>query len=80
MQATHMIELSALEDRINYLLRYLKRLKAENNGLQRKVAMQVREQSLLVEKKFTGSTKNKKINYTIKGSDIVSEAEQGLLP
>ncbi|UVE59388.1 TIGR02449 family protein [Coxiella-like endosymbiont] len=50
MQATHMIELSALEDRINYLLRYLKRLKAENNGLQRKVAMQVREQSLLVEK------------------------------
>lgn len=61
MQATHMIELSALEDRINYLLRYLKRLKAENNGLQRKVAMQVREQSLLVEKNLQAAQKIKKL-------------------
>lgn len=61
MQATHMIELNALEDRINYLLRYLKRLKAENNGLQRKVAMQVREQSLLVEKNLQAAQKIKKL-------------------
>lgn len=61
MQATHTIELSELEDRINYLLRYLKRLKVENNGLQQKVANQVREQSLLVEKNLQAAQKIKKL-------------------
>ena len=61
MQETHTIELGELEDRINYLLHYLKYLKMENNGLRKKVASQVREQSLLVEKNLQTAQKIKKL-------------------
>ena len=62
MQATHTIELSELEDRVNYLLRYLKRLKVESSGgLRQKVANQARERSLLMEKNLQAAQKIKKL-------------------
>lgn len=57
----HMIELSELEHRVNYLLRYLERLKVENNGLRQKVANQARERSLLVGKNLQAAQKIKKL-------------------
>ena len=61
MQVMHMIELSELEHRVNYLLRYLERLKVENNGLRQKVANQARERSLLVGKNLQAAQKIKKL-------------------
>ncbi len=61
MQPTHTLELSELEYQVDHLLRSLERLKSENNALRKKLATQVRERSLLVEKNFQVAQKIKKV-------------------
>ncbi|MBT8506526.1 TIGR02449 family protein [Coxiella-like endosymbiont of Rhipicephalus sanguineus] len=61
MQPPHTIELSELEYQVNHLLRSLERLKTENNMLRQKLANNVRERSLLVEKNLHAAQKIKKI-------------------
>ena len=61
LQATHMIELSELEHRVDHLFRSLEHLKVENNALRKKVANQARERSLLIEKNSQAAQKIKKL-------------------
>lgn len=61
MQATHTIELSELEHRVDHLLRSFERLKVENNALRQKVVNQARERSLLVEKNSQAAQTIKKL-------------------
>ncbi|MFQ6274948.1 TIGR02449 family protein [Coxiella burnetii] len=61
MQPTHTLELSELEYQVDHLLRSLERLKSENNALRQKLATQVRERSLLVEKNLQAAQKIKKV-------------------
>ncbi|AZV74570.1 TIGR02449 family protein [Coxiella burnetii] len=61
MQPTHTLELSELEYQVDHLLRSLERLKSENNALRQKLATQVGERSLLVEKNLQAAQKIKKV-------------------
>ena len=61
MQLSHMLELSELEYQVDHLLRSLERLKSENNALRQKLAIQVRERSLLIEKNIQAAQKIKKV-------------------
>ncbi|MBW5802917.1 TIGR02449 family protein [Coxiella endosymbiont of Ornithodoros amblus] len=61
MQPTYTLELSELEYQVDRLLCSLERLKSENNALRKKLATQVRERSLLVEKNLQVAQKIKKV-------------------
>lgn len=60
------LELSGLEYQVDHLLRYLERLKAENNSLRQKLSSSIRERSKLLEKNRKAAVKIKKVITQLK--------------
>jgi len=60
------LEFSGLEYQVDHLLRFLERLKAENNSLRQKLSSSIRERSELLEKNRKTAVKIKKVITQLK--------------
>lgn len=66
MSAVNTIELSGLEYQVDYLLRSLERLQAENASLRQKLAAHVREHTYLAHKNQQVAVRVKKVIAQLK--------------